>query len=73
VIKGTAGELRAMGGIIECGSIREDYSELENAPLHAGADRSLLEDFIRSIESGVPMKASLQDAAEAHRICFLAG
>ena len=62
-----------MGGIIECGSIREDYSALENAPLHAGADKALVEDFIHSIRTGTPMKASLADAAEAHRICFLAG
>lgn len=73
VIKGTKGKLRAMGGIIECGSIREDYSALENAPLHAGADKALVEDFIHSIRTGTPMKASLADAAEAHRICFLAG
>lgn len=73
VIKGTKGELRAMGGIIECGAVREDYSALESAPLHAGADKALVEDFIRSIRGGTPMKASLADAAEAHRICFLAG
>ena len=73
VIKGTRGILRADGGIITCGSIREDYSQLENAPLHAGADKALVEDFLRSIAEGTPMKASLEDAAEAHRICFLAG
>ena len=72
IIKGTNGVLRAEGGIITCGSIREDYSQLENAPLHAGADKALVEDFLRSIETGTPMKASLKDAAEAHRICFLA-
>ncbi|MBO4434809.1 MAG: Gfo/Idh/MocA family oxidoreductase [Bacteroidales bacterium] len=73
VIKGTRGILRADGGIITCGSIREDYSQLENAPLHAGADKALVEDFLRSITEGTPMKASLEDAAESHRICFLAG
>lgn len=73
VIWGTKGVLRAEGGIITCGSIREDYSQLENAPLHAGADKALVEDFLRSIETGTPMKASLADAAESHRICFLAG
>ena len=72
IIKGTNGVLRAEGGIITCGSIREDYSQLENAPLHAGADKALVEDFLHSISSGTPMKASLTDAAESHRICFLA-
>jgi len=72
IIKGTKGVLKADGGIITCGAIREDYSQLESAPLHAGADKALVEDFLRSIETGTPMKASLQDAAEAHRICFLA-
>jgi predicted dehydrogenase len=72
IIRGTKGVLKADGGIITCGAIREDYSQLESAPLHAGADKALVEDFLRSIETGTPMKASLQDAAEAHRICFLA-
>ena len=72
IIRGTKGELRADGGIITCGAIREDYSHLESAPLHGGADKALVEDFLRSIETGTLMKASLADAAEAHRICFLA-
>ena len=72
LICGTEGELRAKGGIIRCGDIYEDYSELENAPLHAGADRLLVEDFLECLRSGKPMKASLESAAQAHRICFLA-
>lgn len=73
IIRGTEAQLMAEGGIITCGPIREDYSHLENAPLHGGADKALVEDFLRSISEGTPMKASLEDAAEAHRICFLAG
>lgn len=72
IIRGTKGVLKADGGIITCGAIREDYSHLESAPLHGGADKALVEDFLRSIETGTLMKASLADAAEAHRICFLA-
>ena len=72
IIRGTESELRAKGGIISCGAISEDYSQLENAPLHAGADRLLVEDFLECLRSGRPMKASLESAAQAHRICFLA-
>jgi len=73
VIEGSKGELRAKGGIISYSGLSEDFSSLESVPLHAGADKLLIQDFLESIRNGSPMVSSLADAAEAHRICFLAG
>ena len=50
----------------------EDYSSLLDLPLHAGADRFLIEDFIDSLRTGLPTAVPLSVTREAHRICFLA-
>ena len=72
VIRGTEGTLTAAGTLIEVGGRREDFSALAAQPLHAGADRLLVEDFVAAIRTGRPMAVTLADAFEAHRICYLA-
>ena len=72
VIQGTAGTLRAQGVTLEVNGRTEDFSALADAPLHAGADRLLVEDFISSLRTGLPTSAPLSTTREAHRICFLA-
>lgn len=54
------------------GTRQEHFPALSGAPLHAGADRRILEDFFDSLRSGHPMEASLDGSLEAHRLCFLA-
>ena len=51
----------------------EDYTALSGLPLHAGADRAIVEDFFASIASGRAPSASLESAFQAHRLCWLAG
>ena len=72
VIQGTDGILRAQGPLLEVNGRTEDYSSLMDLPLHAGADRLLVEDFIESLHTGRPTAAPLSSTREAHRICFLA-
>jgi predicted dehydrogenase len=72
VIQGSDGILRAQGVTLEVNGRTEDFSALADAPLHAGADRLLVEDFIESLRSGRPTAAPLSSTREAHRICFLA-
>ena len=72
VIQGTDGILRAQGPLLEVNGRTEDYSALMALPLHAGADRLLVEDFIESLRTGRPTAAPLSSTREAHRICFLA-
>ena len=72
VIQGTEGILRAQGPLLEVNGRTEDYSALMALPLHAGADRLLVEDFIDSLRTGRPTDAPLSTTREAHRICFLA-
>ena len=72
VIQGTDGILRAQGPLLEVNGRTEDYSSLMDLPLHAGADRLLVEDFIESLRTGRPTAAPLSSTREAHRICFLA-
>lgn len=50
----------------------EDYSALANEPLHAGADRLLVEDFFAAIAEGRAPSATLASAFEGHRLCYLA-
>jgi len=50
----------------------EDFSSLANLPLHAGADRILVEDFFHAISSGTEPLATLASALEGHRLCYLA-
>ncbi len=84
VIRGTLGTLTADGGIItvaqdvissevEKSPSVEDYTALSGLPLHAGADRAIVEDFFASIASGRAPSASLESAFQAHRLCWLAG
>jgi len=72
VIQGSDGILRAQGVTLEVNGRTEDFSALADSPLHAGADRLLVEDFIESLRSGRPTAAPLSSTREAHRICFLA-
>ena len=72
VIQGSEGTLRAQGVTLEVNGRTEDFSALADSPLHAGADRLLVEDFIDSLRTGRPTDAPLSTTREAHRICFLA-
>jgi predicted RecA/RadA family phage recombinase len=73
VIKGTKHILEADGGrIVVPGIIDEDYSHLSGQPLHAGADRALVEDFFQAISSGKDPKTNIASALEGHRLCYLA-
>ena len=72
IIRGTKGVLRAQGVTLEVNGRTEDFSALADSPLHAGADRLLVKDFIGSLRTGHPTDAPLSTTREAHRICFLA-
>ena len=73
IIKGTKHTLKADGGHITVpGVLDEDYSKLAKLPLHAGADRALVEDFFSAISSGTEPHATLASALEGHRLCYLA-
>ncbi|MBO4475167.1 MAG: Gfo/Idh/MocA family oxidoreductase, partial [Bacteroidales bacterium] len=77
VIRGSAATLTADGGIIKVEGngpvLTEDFTSLAGEPLHAGADRALVEDFFAAISAGGVPSASLESAYQAHRICWLAG
>ena len=51
----------------------DDFSALNDAPLHAGSDAALLRDFFESIACGREPVASLRSAYPGHQLCFLAG
>ncbi len=76
-IHGERGTLELIGETITvstaAGSRQEHFPALAGAPLHAGADRRILEDFFASLRENRPMEASLDGSLEAHRLCFLAG
>lgn len=70
-IIGTKGVLEADGGhIVVPGLIDEDYSHLAGLPLHAGADKTLVEDFFSAVSSGRAPLATLSSALEGHKLCF---
>ena len=70
-IRGTKATLSADGGRITVpGLIDEDYSHLAGLPLHAGADRALVEDFFQALSSGREPLATLASALEGHKLCF---
>jgi hypothetical protein len=73
IIQGTEGIIRAQGALLEINDRTEDFSSLADLPLHAGADRLLIEDFIGSLRDGHQTAVPLSSTREAHRICFLAG
>ena len=75
VIVGTKGVLEADGGHISVVSdgkivLAEDYSHLAGLPLHAGADRALVEDFFQAVSSGREPLATLASTLEGHKLCF---
>lgn len=75
VIRGTKASLEADGGhisVTEGGAriLTEDYSHLGGLPLHAGADRALVEDFFDAISSNREPLATLSSALEGHKLCF---
>ncbi len=51
----------------------DDFSALNDAPLHAGADAALVRDFFESVAAGREPVASLRSAYPGHHLCFLAG
>ena len=74
-IIGTKGTLEADGGhisVVEGGKmvLEEDYSHLAGLPLHAGADKALVEDFFKAVSSGREPLATLTSALEGHKLCF---
>lgn len=74
LIEGTEGTLKAQNWHIYLNDILvEDCSHLALAPLHAGADQALIEDFFRAIRTGGRPAATLEEALPAHQICYLAG
>ena len=78
VIRGTRAVLTADGGHIRVFAdpgellLEEDYSALAGLPLHAGADRALVEDFFAAVSSGRAPSASLESALGGHQICWQA-
>ena len=73
IIKGTNHTLEADGGhILVPGLIDEDYSHLAHLPLHAGADKALVDEFFRAISAGEDPKTNIASALEGHRLCYLA-
>lgn len=78
VIHGSKAVLSAIGWRLTVVStdgtvlLEEDYSHLANLPLHAGADRLLVEDFFDSVSAGKELKTSIASALEGHRLCYLA-
>lgn len=77
-IAGSNGVLEAAGGRISLrlnGSsepVEEDYSALNDAPLHAGADAELVRDFFDSIARGHEPSATLASAFPGHVLCYKA-
>ena len=77
-ILGSNGVLEADGGRITlklngCSEpLEEDYSALNNAPLHAGADAELVRDFFDSIARGHEPSATLSSAFPGHVLCYKA-
>ena len=73
---GSSGTLLACDGCITvCDSggrtvLQEDYSALMGLPLHAGADRALVEDFFGAVASGHKPQVTLESAFEGHRLCY---
>ena len=52
--------------------LEEDFSSLAGLPLHAGADKALVDEFFRAISSGEDPKTNIASALEGHRLCYLA-
>ena len=79
IITGRDGVLEAAGGHISLRlnnspeALEEDYSALNDAPLHAGADATLVRDFFESIASGREPSATLRSAYPGHLLCYKAG
>ncbi len=74
LIEGTEGTLRAQDWRIYWNDILlEDHSHLALAPLHAGADQALIDDFFHALRTGKAPAATLADALPAHQICYQAG
>lgn len=73
-IEGTEGTLLAQDWHIYLNDVLlEDYTHLALAPLHAGADQALVEDFFHALRTGKAPVATLEDALPAHEICYRAG
>ena len=69
------GEIVADGTILKvfCGGALKkeyDFSDLVGLPLHAGADRELVLEFIDSVEKGRKTRSSIDDTLESHLICL---
>ena len=46
-----------------------DFSDIIGTPLHAGADRTMVQEFIDSIHSGKPTRSGIAAALKSHIIC----
>ncbi|MDE5744997.1 MAG: Gfo/Idh/MocA family oxidoreductase [Paramuribaculum sp.] len=74
----TGGEIHGNGRRIKIFPLRGektviDFSDQAEAPYHAGADKAVLEDFIKAITTpGYKMLATIDEVMESHRICMLA-
>jgi len=78
VIRADGGTLYADRGrirVIRHGAApqEEDFTDLANAPLHAGADRALVEEFFSALQAGRIPTTTLASALEGHRLCYQAG
>lgn len=69
----TGGEISGNGSTISVQPLRGagriyDFSHLSGAPLHAGADISVVDDFIEAILAGRDMECSVESALQGHMI-----
>ena len=46
-----------------------DFSDIIGTPLHAGADRTMVQEFIDSVLSGKPTRSGIAAALKSHIIC----
>lgn len=46
-----------------------DFSDVVGSPLHAGADKNMVMEFIESIRSGAPTHTGIAEALQSHLIC----
>lgn len=46
-----------------------DFSGIVGSPLHAGADREMVQEFIASVRTGKPTRSPISEAVRSHIIC----
>ncbi|MCR5548098.1 MAG: Gfo/Idh/MocA family oxidoreductase [Bacteroidales bacterium] len=58
---------------LRCGgsdAVGYDFSGLSDQPLHAGADKALVDDFIASLSGGNNVRSGIGEALKSHIICI---